>query len=91
MSIVRRLAGWVAAAWPLLGSIDAGASKANHLVHEVEQLGGARRSREGAGFIAFVELAQAGDSGQRRQAGDRLFPDWPRSVLIASARTRSKG
>ena len=42
-------------------SFEAGLDEANHPVHEFEEFGGARGSRQGLGFIAFVELTQAGD------------------------------
>src|ERR1700683_3816679 len=49
-------------------SFEAGLDEADHGVHEPEQLGSARRSCQGLGFIALVELTQAGHGGQRREA-----------------------
>jgi hypothetical protein len=72
---------------PSLGSIGAGLGEADHRVHELEQFGGVRGSCWGLGFVALVELAQAGDGGQggktRDQAvgglaeGSAPAPDWP--------------
>jgi hypothetical protein len=40
-------------------------------VHELKQLGGDRRRLKSPDLIAFVELAQAGDSGQRPEPRDQ--------------------
>src|SRR5580704_18647749 len=37
-------------------SFEPGLDEANHPVHELEEFGGARGSRQGLGFIALVEL-----------------------------------
>ena len=42
-------------------SLEAGLDEANHPVHELEEFGGARGSRQGLGFIALVELTKTGD------------------------------
>ena len=44
-----------------LASFDARLDEADHLVHELEQFGGARGGRQGLSLIALVELPQTGD------------------------------
>src|ERR1700685_1835836 len=56
---------------PSVTSFEAGLDEANHSVHEFEQFGGARGSRQGLGFITFVELTQTGDGRQRCYARDQ--------------------
>jgi hypothetical protein len=71
--------------------MGAGPGEANHSINKLEQFRGAGRSLEGQRLIALAEFAQAADRVQRGEAGIRLFPHWPRSWSMNSARTRSKG
>ena len=83
---------------PSLGSICASLGEANHRVHELEQFGGVGGSCQGLGFVALVELAQAGDGRQCRKTRDQavcglaeVFADGLREEALEGRSSRTRG